>query len=471
MTEMISAAPVIQIISAKGSDTGQKRSHNEDFTALYEPVDPEELDSCGCLYAVADGVGGSYKGEKASKYAVEKVLYAYYHDAQARPAERLARIMRSVGNDLYQYANAYGTERMGTTMVAAVIREGRLLVANVGDSRAYLIRGRQVRQITRDHNQISDLVKFGILSKAEAANSRAKNLLTRSLGGFPDVDVDVFDDIPLLPGDLLLLCSDGLHRYLNDPVLLQLTADGAPDEICQRLIAFANQAGGADNITALVAAILPGQDSVKEIQPESLPAQPPALSQELRKGPFLGVKVPKLFAGGMAAFARLSPRRRLYTAGGLLTALVLVILAAAVLINRDRPGQPDQGVVLSDSIPTLTLAVTPTEQPAPTLTSPPPATAEPTAVVTPEAAASAGECVTKPTIALQITLEKFGAAYNPQATYHYALTCNPEAKSCEGRQEIQPGAHGDIKDFWYVVIPEVKQDICEQNQGIWVTFK
>ena len=138
---------------------------------------------------------------------------------------------------------------MATTLVAAVIRGDKLTVANVGDSRAYLIRAGIVTQISRDHNLANELVRNGAMSVNEAIHSKTRNKLMRSLGGDPDVDVDVFRDIQLISGDLILLCTDGLTRYASDEDLLRLCSEGTPEEIAKGMVAFANRSGGADNIS------------------------------------------------------------------------------------------------------------------------------------------------------------------------------------------------------------------------------
>jgi hypothetical protein len=141
---------------------------------------------------------------------------------------------------------------MATTMVAAAIWEDSLTIANVGDSRAYLIRNDAVQQLTRDHNLASELVRDGVITEEEAQNSPVKSRITRSLGGELDVFVDVFPDIPLRTGDRLLLCSDGLTRYARPDDLLRLAGEGTPEEAVQCMVNYANEAGGIDNTTVIL---------------------------------------------------------------------------------------------------------------------------------------------------------------------------------------------------------------------------
>ncbi len=268
------------IHSASQSHPGLKRPRNEDFLAIHEPDDPSELQASGRLYIVTDGVGGAAQGDLASQYAAEKVLREYYRSSQLHPGSRLRQAMRQVGNEIYHYAaENLGPVHMATTMVAGAIWEDSLTIANVGDSRAYLIRNGAAQQLTRDHNLASELVRDGVITEEEAQNSPVKSRITRSLGGELDVFVDVFPDIPLRPGDRLLLCSDGLTRYARPDDLVQLAVEGTPEEAVQRMVDFANEAGGIDNTTLILIEIgedLGQPDDTLRISPiEEIPVQLP----------------------------------------------------------------------------------------------------------------------------------------------------------------------------------------------------
>jgi len=265
---------ILNVTSAVLTHPGRKRPHNEDFVAYYEPESYNEWADKGCLYIVADGVGGAAKGEKASQFAAQDVLFRYDNDADPDPGARLRRALRAAGNAIYDHAERSGNfTRMATTMVAAVVRSDRLTVANVGDSRAYLIRSGNVHQITTDHTIAGEMLRHGEITEAEAQHLKGKNRITRSIGGERDVRVDIFADIQLLPGDKLLLCSDGLARYTLAEDILRLTAEGSPADIVQRCIAFANQRGGADNISAALVEIgQPAQPGSVPSRSESTPA-------------------------------------------------------------------------------------------------------------------------------------------------------------------------------------------------------
>jgi serine/threonine protein phosphatase PrpC len=235
---------------------GRKRPNNEDFVDYYEPVEPDDILSSGSLYIVADGVGGAAYGERASRYAVQKVLHDYYQPSQLPPAQRLEQAMLAANADIHGYSKSDEVSaQMATTIVAALVFHDQLIVANVGDSPAYLIRAGQIRQLSRDHSLVGERIRDGSMTEEEARTSRIKNQLTRSLGGEADVIVDVMQPVPIMPGDRIVLCTDGVTRYASRQQILQLAASGTPEEATNRLIDYANQQGGADNITALVVLI------------------------------------------------------------------------------------------------------------------------------------------------------------------------------------------------------------------------
>ena len=238
--------------SAQNTDRGKKRANNEDWVTGFEPTDPVEIRNSGSLYIVADGVGGASLGERASQYAADKVLFEFFQESGTPPAVRLEKAMRQACREINDYARNNNLSRMATTMVAANIRGNVLTVANVGDSRCYLIRSGKLVQITHDHNIAAELVRNGAITAEYAKTSRSSNTLSRSIGGDPDVDVDIFADIDLYPGDMLVLSSDGLTRYLENDDLLRLTADGTAEQISRHLVDFANAAGGADNTSVYV---------------------------------------------------------------------------------------------------------------------------------------------------------------------------------------------------------------------------
>ena len=249
----------LRYVAAAKTDVGQKRQGNEDRFCL----DP----SLG-LYVVADGMGGHAAGEVASRLAVETIqewMEKYLSGADvaivgpavaAGSAEanfllssiRLAnRIIFDSAKDRREYAG------MGTTVVAVLAQDDRFVLAHVGDSRIYRIRQDDIVQISRDHSFVQEQVDNGMMSAAEAHQSQYRHMITRALGLKERVDVDLTEQ-PAQPGDVLLLCSDGLSDLLDDEDMLAAVRDHADDlnRACQALVDRANAKGGDDNITVLV---------------------------------------------------------------------------------------------------------------------------------------------------------------------------------------------------------------------------
>ena len=247
---------VLDIRSAVLTHPGRKRSHNEDFVSFFEPDSHDELAQSGRAYIVADGVGGAAKGERASQYAAQKVLFDYYNDDDPNLADRLVRAMRKAGNEIFDHAEQQEAfTQMATTMVVAVIRGDELIVANVGDSRAYLIRDGEARQITHDHTYAGELLSNGEITEEEVRHIKGKHRITRSIGGHRDVRVDIFNDIHLRSGDRVLLCTDGLTRYASRQTIASFTKEENPEDGVEKAGKYANKKGGADNITVAIIAV------------------------------------------------------------------------------------------------------------------------------------------------------------------------------------------------------------------------
>lgn len=251
------------------SDPGRKRANNEDAVGAFEPQDARQLRQSGRLYVVADGLGGHAKGEQASQLVVDSLLKLYYEAPEIPPEKRLRDIIQGVHQKLIAARRTMASgEKMATTVVAAVVRNDTLQVAHVGDSRAYLLRDGELQQLTRDHSFIGEMMRAGAVTEQEAMQSPYRNRLTRSVGGSDGpLEVDVTPPIPLRPGDLILLCTDGLTQYATSQDLLAAASYGTPQQIVERLIRFANARGGSDNITVSVV-----QYGKKSALPASLPS-------------------------------------------------------------------------------------------------------------------------------------------------------------------------------------------------------
>jgi len=292
------------------SDAGRVRDHNEDYLGYRQPEEPELRTEAGWLYAVADGVGGARAGEVASKLAVTTLLTAYYSSYQETPADRLRDAFAEANRAVHERASEQeGPHRMSTTLVAAAIRGRELTVANVGDSRAYLIREGQIRQITRDHSVVARLVAEGVITPEQAESHPRRHVISRSVGARPEVETDVFDEA-FLPGDRLLLCSDGLTEHVKDDEIAAAMQGKDPETGVQRLMDLANERGGTDNITALVVRALRGRED--RLPPLVSPPEAKRAPVSRRSPwPWMGVMVGILLvcSGGLAAgtFLLLNP--------------------------------------------------------------------------------------------------------------------------------------------------------------------
>ncbi len=237
---------------AQLTDVGRKRPHNEDNMAYVIPKDEQVMARKGAFFIVADGMGGHAAGEVASEIAVDTVSSTYYQDeGDDIPLSLMNAIKRA--NALIHQRAAENMLRsgMGTTCVSAVLRGNIAYVANVGDSRAYLVRRGQSRQISQDHSWVEEQVRAGLLTKDQARSHAQRNVITRSLGTQAEVEVDVFSE-KLEVGDTLVLCSDGLSGSINEEDLRAIINKYMPQESVYHLVERANENGGPDNITAIV---------------------------------------------------------------------------------------------------------------------------------------------------------------------------------------------------------------------------
>jgi serine/threonine protein phosphatase PrpC len=239
-----------QIKVALKTDTGCVRDHNEDFVASHEPDRPEDELRDGRLYIVADGVGGSDFGEIASQYATEQTIFHYLETNDlADWRQRLVQAIEAANGDLRHLIAERGTgSRMATTMVAAVVHGKWATIANVGDSRGYHLRDRQLKQITHDHSLVARLVEEGAITPEEAEHHPRKNVILHSLGSETRPRIDVFD-VRLATGDRIILCSDGLTRHVSDDEISEIAGGLYPAEACKVLINLAKDRGGEDNVT------------------------------------------------------------------------------------------------------------------------------------------------------------------------------------------------------------------------------
>ena len=239
------ATAVVHYTAAALTDRGRKRPSNED--AFGYSVEHG-------VYVVCDGMGGAAAGEVASSLAVAEVMQLLTHRPGANPLPVDAEQAVAAANEAI-FSRSQRSEKlsgMGTTLVALLAEERHAWMLNVGDSRGYRLRNSKLEQITLDHSLVEEQMRLGQMSEEEALRSPLKNVITRALGTQSLVTPEVFE-IETEPGDLFLLCTDGLTREISDSLLESLLRLDLPLEgLCSRLVAAANQAGGHDNITCLL---------------------------------------------------------------------------------------------------------------------------------------------------------------------------------------------------------------------------
>lgn len=234
------------------TDLGRVRENNEDKFDYLEPDDPAVLATKGRVFAVADGMGGHSAGQIAAELSLN--MFIKYHFANSSTdieSSLKAAVVEANRFVVDVAANVPGRKGMGATLTAAVIRDDDLFVVQVGDSRCYLLRGGELQQITEDHSWVAEQVRSGALTLEQAEQSPFRNVITRSMGGAPEVEADL-TAIGIQPGDRYLLCSDGLSGMVPDSEIAQLLAQGSPSVAAWNLVERANQYGGKDNITAFV---------------------------------------------------------------------------------------------------------------------------------------------------------------------------------------------------------------------------
>jgi serine/threonine protein phosphatase PrpC len=247
----------VRIVSGGKSDVGQQRGNNEDCFRIVQQLN---------LFVISDGMGGEAHGEVASAMAVETVVkYCMGEGTDAAPpaaeaqpgwAEKTRQLFNAAhlaNKKIYESAEAHPEQQgMGATLTAAWIAEEKLSVVHVGDSRAYLLRSGSLQQLTSDHSLVAEQVRRGILTAEEAEHSEMQSVLLRALGTQPEIEVDA-EEHTLFPRDVLLLCSDGLTRMLTEPEIAgTLQSELDPTRAADRLVALANENGGADNVTVVV---------------------------------------------------------------------------------------------------------------------------------------------------------------------------------------------------------------------------
>ena len=253
--------PRLTVVSAGTTDVGRKRTHNEDCFLVDDDLQ---------LYVVADGMGGHAGGGTASRLAVETIDREVRSASKARettsrlrgPLQEspLPEVLRSAVEKACQaiFSAAQDDPQlqgMGTTVIALLVKDNHALFAHVGDSRAYLVRGDLIQQISEDHSLVNEQIKAGMITPEEAKHSRYKNIITRSVGFEEEVQVDVMGLITE-PNDVFILCSDGLANMVDDNEMREIARRYPIQELPRRFVDLANERGGDDNVTVIVVQVL-----------------------------------------------------------------------------------------------------------------------------------------------------------------------------------------------------------------------
>lgn len=241
------------------TDVGRARTSNEDcHAALVGDGCPAGIDA---LLIVADGLGGHAAGEVASRMAVDGMVRKLEQREDCLMSleggaldAALGQMLEEVSGEVYAAGQFSPNRGMGTTCTVAAIRSGQLYLAHIGDSRAYLLREGDLRQLTTDHSWVEEAVVSGILTRDAARSHPDRHVVTRAVGLDPEVVADK-GMLSLMDGDLLLLCSDGLNSMVTDAGIAGLSLITVPDQVCATLIDAANESGGYDNVTVVVAAL------------------------------------------------------------------------------------------------------------------------------------------------------------------------------------------------------------------------
>ena len=255
--DCMNARPGVEVASL--TDVGCQRENNEDSFLYWEPADEEDFQRKGRLAVIADGMGGYEGGQEASRLAVETVRAVYEHASDDDPQAALVESFVAAHSRIQEYAEEHPAfQGMGTTCTALVIRDRQLYFAHVGDSRLYLVRGARILRLTRDHSYVGRLVESGIVRAEDAEKHPQRHILTAALGAGRELAVDSAEEgLPLIDGDDLLLCTDGLWSVVTEDELETSVSGHAPAESCAALVKLARQRGGPDNITLQVLRIEP----------------------------------------------------------------------------------------------------------------------------------------------------------------------------------------------------------------------
>lgn len=312
------------------SDVGLRRTNNQDNLGVMLATTADNWQRRGHLFMVADGMGAHAAGEYASKLAVDHVPHTYHKEPDASPATAIRKAIEEANHVIHARGQANPDfQGMGTTCSALVLLPEGALVAHVGDSRIYRLRGNRLEQLTFDHSLVWELAASGQLSGDEIPNYIPKNIITRSLGPNAEVRVDLEGPFPAAVGDTFLLCSDGLSGQVRNEEMAAILSALPPPEAVHALVDLANLRGGPDNITVIVTRVAAPLEQGAEVDSARFAESTPAKRQF---NPMVWA-IPVLFA--LAAIGLFLIRQPLPALG---CVLLTVISAVALSILASRKG-------------------------------------------------------------------------------------------------------------------------------------
>ena len=277
MTESPAANPAapsarLTVRAVLRTDVGKVRSENQDYGTMA----PRGEGARAQLMIVADGMGGHRGGATASRLAAETVKEEFLSAASSDLSEVLQDALETANTKIWSEAQANPDLRgMGTTTSALVVQDGKGWFAHVGDSRIYLVRGQEIRQLTDDHSLVASMVREGLLTTQEAENHPRRNVLQRSMGVSEEVEIDVRGPLDLLEGDVFIICSDGLHGVVKEDEMKQVASlplEAAADEFLRRAL----EKGAPDNVTVIVARV----ERERRFDPEATVVDSPVVDSQ-----------------------------------------------------------------------------------------------------------------------------------------------------------------------------------------------
>ncbi len=264
-----------QVKYASLSDVGFRRKNNQDAVTVHICSDREIWKRSGHLFIVADGMGGHAVGELASEIAVATLPHTFYKTRADDVREALRQAIEATNKTIHERGSLnHEFQRMGTTCSALLLSPQGAIIGHVGDSRVYRVRGDRIDQLTFDHSLQWELLRHGKVKPEEVLLHEPRHVITRSLGPEPEVEVDIEGPMPTFPGDVYVLCSDGLTGHVTDSEIGMVARELGPAEACRLLVNLANLRGGADNITVFVVRIsdVPNGYPVEEVLDEAVEA-------------------------------------------------------------------------------------------------------------------------------------------------------------------------------------------------------